>query len=110
MTLTEFLRARVAEDEQRAQVSIDHHEADEPWGYAHLEGDGPHIAAWSPWRVLEECRAKRELVELHDENSSIPGRETLSCWVCGDDYPCQTLRIMAIPYADHPQFHPGWRP
>jgi hypothetical protein len=58
-------------------------------------GAGPHRD-----RSLAECWAQRHLVHLHEE----PGHG------CPDSYPCTTLRIMALPYAHHPDFDERWRP
>ncbi|WP_181785090.1 DUF6221 family protein [Streptomyces phytophilus] len=74
-------------------------------------------------RVLAEIDAKRELLKLH-------GRATLRsgggaqyfatatvCRSCEPDHqfpelswPCPTLRTLARPYADHPEFREEWRP
>jgi len=74
-----------------------------------------HVARWSPARVLAECAAKRRIVELHrgqkalwddDENPL----EVVECPECGVLFPCPTLRLLALPYADHPDYREEWRP
>jgi hypothetical protein len=51
-------------------------------------------------RGLAECWAQRHLVHLHAE--PFHG--------CVEVSPCTTLRIMALPYAGHPDFEDNWRP
>src|SRR5690349_1649685 len=53
MTLTEFLLARIAEDELEANASL------EQWA----RGDGGTKARWV--RALAECEVKRRIVEWH---------------------------------------------
>ena len=152
VTLTEFLLARIAEDEAVARA------ADVPhWrpgdgnvsegGLYGLEGDGSddqkgwaiawfelgetnppradgrpgisganwqrhahensvHAARHDPARVLAECEAKRQIVELHSAEPGFPD-------FCGHDLrelPCSTLRLLALPYADHQDYMPEWKP
>jgi hypothetical protein len=51
-------------------------------------------------RAIAECWAHRHLVHLHEDPRH----------GCQDDYPCTTLRILALPYAHHPDFDDRWRP
>ncbi len=101
MTLTDFLLARIAEDEAAWLPA-----ATQPRraGKTHAR------------RHLAECEAKRRIVELH------PPRETHRGYpYCGgclqseeDDralyYDCPTLRALALPYADHPDYRDEWKP
>jgi hypothetical protein len=87
MTLTEFLLARVSDDEATAQrlmdwdeaprdrsIPWDNHAADGRavgWGFtavaAGLTSDvAAHIIRWDPTRVLAECAAKRRIVESYE--------------------------------------------
>lgn len=91
-----------------------------------------HIAAWDPARVLREIDAKRRLLDLHglvhrdvywlaedgeEETDEIP--------VCGHCVPrhsylphhskvpegvCDTVRLLALSYADRPGYREEWRP
>ena len=116
MTLTEFLLARIAEDEAAANV-------------AHRE---------SPARVLAECEAKRRIVEFHKSwpvlvqtpvtfepvDGTDPGHYTFRAtqqiaWTTeqeyrerfGDEPPAgPVLRHLAAVYADHPDYREEWRP
>lgn len=64
------------------------------------EADGAHIARWDPARVLAECEAKRRIVgyhsvpDPHDHGEGCPG--------------CDTMRALALPYADHPDYRAEW--
>lgn len=103
MTLTDFLLARIAEDEAA-------------WGP--IAG---RIAPWSvelhewttvtvdPARILARCEADRRIVEacttpmprfgqLPEDYERVPTDR--------DDI----LRALALPYADHPDYRDEWRP
>ena len=104
LTLTDFLLARIAEDEA------------EVLGAGHWDGDPEW---WLPdWvsreRLLADCKCKRRIVALHSlEPDPQPDENWLGlCAVCNsttEGYPCTTLRTLALPYADHPDFNPEWR-
>jgi hypothetical protein len=86
MTLTEFLLARIAEDEASATNWLRFEVRDGiPGNYA------------IPDRVLAECEAKRRIVGLID-----PDRNRWSVR--------NILGTLALPYADHPDYDEGWRP
>ena len=136
-TLTEFLLARIAEDEGDAQAAITIQsphwtcngydaavEVDvENWNLVSGEGtfetqvvydegaptlfQAEHIARWDPARVLAECEAKRRIVEMQAANDE--GRHQV-----GFHFRAQTiervLRLLALPYMDHPDYDEAWRP
>lgn len=70
-------------------------------------------------RPLAECEAKRRIVELHQPHQ--PADLYTGCRTClsdhtgirdewePDDWPCDTLRALAQPYADHPDCREEWR-
>jgi hypothetical protein len=102
--LVEFLKARLDEDEERARF-VQREQGDrsryetEPWRLSwHDEYD---LLCVEPSRVLAEVDAKRKLIEQH-----------IGYYGAGDDewWPVQTLRIMALPYASHPEYDESWRP
>jgi hypothetical protein len=79
--------------------------------------DSAHIAEWDPARVLREIDTKRQLLDEHqDVNDG-------SCGTCVDGewgypihggsspqrFPCRTLRLLALPYADRPGFREEWK-
>lgn len=123
MTLTEFLLARIAEDEESA------HEAGagewESWShrggnvelrdlvenqkrFAEVPSDrDEHIARHNPARVLAESEAKRRIVRISETAANrVPPK--------GDGYEearaRQTLRLLALSYADHRDYSPEWKP
>lgn len=86
----------------------------------HTEEQAAHIAANDPAWVLAGCEAKRGIVELHtrDHECTAPGDGyagvfagdgSLAREFDTDDKSCPTLRLLALPYADHPDFRPEWR-
>ena len=68
------------------------------------------IAAHDPARVLREIDAKRRIVDAH-ERGPMPKGGTADCAQCwGAVWPCPTLRLLALPFADRPGFQESWRP
>lgn len=158
MTLTEFLMARIAEDEKLARNAIQaryvEYETSPEWVYDgnpsgafaarrkgsedlaasvligqasswddSAQGGGRFARHWDPARVLAECEAKRCIVELHFTANGTSPDGPPCCnrcteWddypyrvVAGDDpWPCVTLKLLALPYASHPDYDPLWRP
>ena len=93
-TITEFLEARIAEDEKPAYY------------YGSL--------ALGTARVLAECAAKRAILKEHAEDG-------LYCDTCAEwwrsevgegppqvKYPCATVKALATVYADHPEYDKDW--
>lgn len=120
MTLVEFLLGRLGEDERHAHAALGilGHE-NEWWRWQRLHevpaitrADARHIERWSPRRVLTEVEAKRRIVELH--RRVYPGRDICdTCGMFGEsdvDWPCETLRLLALPFADHRDYRKEWRP
>lgn len=127
-TLTEFLLARIAEDEVVARAGGSITTLD--WEFANdaepsigcigmtiasveQPALGPHIARHDPARVLAECAAKRQIVELHHRVRDLIEMENLKrgpTWgcVCYGGWPCATIRALATVYADHPDFRAEW--
>jgi hypothetical protein len=112
MTLTEFLLARIVDDEEHAGY-LEACDCRSWWL-------GKDHAAGCPELVRAQCRALREVVQLHETiRAAYPGTSVESapcCRVCSaggeypGDFPCETLRILAVPYADHPDWREEWRP
>ena len=125
----------MAEDEAAARAGhfLDMYAPDGRWMLWDCEGatslgvhpaTSAHIARHDPARVLAECEAKRRIVEIHPDEHG-------TCFACSDgddggcsdpeccgsgpipmfkDWPCPTLRWLALPYADHEQYRDEWRP
>jgi len=104
MTLTEFLLARIAEDEEWVRHP----------DWCRAVADDQACDCDGPARVLAECEAKRRIVERHGGTNwgAAPGDPyPMMCDECQDAlWPCPTLRLLALPYADHPDYDEEWRP
>lgn len=64
-----------------------------------------HIARWDPARVLAEVEAKRRIVDRCEYEMS--GYAGTGAQVAT---PHLVLRLLALPYAAHPEYDPAWRP
>ena len=96
--LVEFLLARLAEDERipkmlEARGWLD----DDPGGPYEQGADGPYVEV-SARRVLAEVEAKRRIVErfVRGDTDDLWGPEIGA--------------LLALPYADHPDYRQEWRP
>lgn len=121
-TLADFLLARIAEDEAAATAALASRTRPRStppgrWiqstpGACVLDG-GPnsvarsatagviaHIARHDPARVLAECEAKRRIVGQVERNV----RDVTGGWLD------RILHLLALPYADHPDYRDEWRP
>ena len=112
MTLTEFLLARIAEDEAVAR-DWRHHR-----GKVSVLGGGTGYEAWcNPARVLAECEAKRRIVEQYEfhrdqvtayrnprwrdamnEDDKRNWHQAEARHRVAEDVAC----LLALPYAEHP--------
>lgn len=125
MTITEFLLARIEEDEELAraavqdgggerwQISVVHGamvQLDDgtEWGGETViydegrpgEEQAAHIARHDPARVLAECEAKREIVRLHATDAD--------CREARNRHGCETLIALVAVFSDHPDFRSEW--
>jgi hypothetical protein len=124
--LAEFLLARIAEDEEAARRagseswlhrSLMRHPTSRQSVYAEgreiaevEHADGWHIARHDPARVLAECEAKRRIVG-HLMRCLQPDEPDISPqyddgYIDALDF---ALKLLALPYADHPDYDPAWR-
>jgi hypothetical protein len=90
LTVSEFLLARIAEDEGTRAV---------PGGGRWAVVTDQEVAEAERWRA--ECEAKRRIVREHD---------AAGCDYCPevvDD--CPTLRALAAVYRDHPDYREEWQ-
>lgn len=117
MTLTEFLLARIAEDEAAARNagggaweswshragSLDLRDlVEDRKRFAEVPEDrDEHIVRWSPARVRAECEAKRAIVDLA-LSAEHAGQVLDGALING------ALAALALPYADHPDYDPEW--
>lgn len=112
MTLVEFLTARLDEREQEARIRL----ADTISQYGMSELD--------PDRLLAEVEAKRRIVNEHyvfqdavqacrqcsDKRAEDDPLVRADRWVTLVPGPCSTVRLLALPYADHADYRDEWRP
>jgi hypothetical protein len=105
MTLTEFLLARIAEDEAIAKRAEPHAEMFDPMYGEQFPVDA-HIEHWPPARMLAECEAKRRIVEWLPEDDVL-GDGWHDGWNHGHRY---AMQLLALPYVDHPDYQQDWRP
>jgi hypothetical protein len=68
--------------------------------------NGRHIARHDPARILAECEAKRRIVEAWADPFGQWNAPQADAARAQKDY---TLRLLALPYADHSDFDPAWR-
>lgn len=131
MEIAEFLLARIAEDETVAgdeavaratagTVVLGSAYDDQPNRVAlqdqiqeaviDLRRVRPWTSPWDPTRVLTECEAKRRIVEEAWQTSGDNYADWNGGWLDGQhEMATTTLRLLALPYADHPDFREEWR-
>lgn len=88
------------------------------------EADATFIAAHDPARVLREIDAKRRLLAPHkpglnpgmDSDDNDPSTWLPVCSTCQTtiahpgDWPCESVRLLVLPYADRAGYREAWRP
>ncbi|MEU3203554.1 DUF6221 family protein [Streptomyces cyaneofuscatus] len=123
--LVQFLRDRLDEDEQAIEAPETWTEFEESTrGTRRVDVDhsfervtactrawrGVHIARHDPARVLREVDATRRLVheyaQVADNDIDEP-YEYAYGWANGLG---RAVRLLALPYADHPDYRDDWRP
>ena len=65
------------------------------------EAQAAHIARHDPARVLAEVETKRRIIARVENHAFLMGRDEIH----GD-----LLRLLALTYADHPDYREEWRP
>lgn len=116
MTLTEFLLARIAEDDVAADYGAHAFDCNtfEVKRMPTIPGASYSLecTCGETRRRLAECEAKRGIVELHDGTHECSvydhtGAVDNCAWVVDGD--CSTLALLAEPYADHPDYQQEWK-
>ncbi len=84
-----------------------------------------HVARHDPARVLREVEAKRKMLEAHGqghecqhftasgEKSVVDGKPWVYYEAAHTEFTggiCDVLRLLGLPYADHPDYREEWRP
>lgn len=121
LTITDFILARVREEEELAHAALDHLGPELNWDAASV---GEHFDRWNPWRVESACIGRRLLLKAHRDAGpalvDLPGKAhellTATCATCGrsserpEPWPCYTIRVLALEWANHPDYWTEWRP
>ena len=107
--LARWLGAQFDEDEaeaRRGYLKAEPLPDFDGWDKGTTAGLPPAVAA----RVLREIEAKRSLVAAHERRPMSKG-DTADCAQCwGAVWPCTTLRLLALPFADTLGYQESWRP
>lgn len=132
--LVQFLRARLDEDEREARAAMWDEQSD-VWTArppqaryeqyivadycddgvvvvtpenADPDGVGRHIARHDPARVLVEVNAKRRALDHYQAvRTHAKGSEP---YILAEGAVRKQIQIMALPYADHPDYQETWKP
>jgi hypothetical protein len=99
MTLTEFLLARIEEDEADAKDGL------------YVQGDLGEMRRRN--RILGDVLVKREIIAIHTPDHECTTPEDGYAGVFMPDgggalRACPTLLYIALPYASHPDYDPTW--
>ena len=116
MDLTDFLLARIAEDEARAMTQRNQRAAFRSggWMFKAEDVEAAGVLIYRPARVLAECEAKRQAIkdawgdhlQIESEWGSCRGQAALEA---ANDYP-GVVQWLASVYADHADYCDEWRP
>lgn len=137
--LAEWLGQCIDEDERRIQATLARvrgwNRLNLPWLRAKRvdpevrQPEEMLLAEWDPDRLLLECDTKRRIIEMHKPTEAFPPGEELTypnaanlCQHCGPGdnweaeqepyghYPCDHLRLMALPYRERDGYREEWKP
>jgi len=122
MNITEFLEARIGEDEDLARTALvgmhgEHREASHYGDYVlGAERDSTpkqdeFITTWWPKRVLAECAAKRAIIEQHKSYVKEAAASVGIAFVGargGQEVTGDAIRVLAAVYAAHPDYQQEW--
>lgn len=112
-TLAAFLLARIAEDDEAATYATNRDGVGRGaggWGGWWL-GHYQHYSRWDPARVLAECAAKRRVVGRYE--GSLANRHAHPNDLASAGSVLALLgavKLLALPYANHPDYRPEWWP
>lgn len=132
--LITFLRERLDEDKDHAQVLTNAAKFIDAVPDFYGAGGPAAQDYWqhfTPARMLADAGAKRRILALHEPLPSAPDAPAdppvTICRECGPNtgrhgeidptgrsgdhwWPCPTLRLLALPYAGHPDYRQEWAP
>lgn len=111
-TLTEFLLARIAEEEAAlTEPDPTPHGRHLNDAYGTFDASCPtcrQLVSGSRDRGLAACKAHREVIAIATDQIRL-GREARG-WANWEDMAKQLLQAVASIYADHPEYREEWRP
>ena len=123
MDLTEFLTARVDEDEAAAKAAAAR--GGSIWPNSDYENRTPeleHARRHDPARALREVEAKRAILAAHMPGEFGYRQIEILCRTCvtghyvymdddaADPWPCVTVRALAAIWNGHPDYRDEWKP
>lgn len=112
--LAEFLRARL--DADAAEIAKQPDDAGEPLGAIGIWSSGDVISnteylILSKKRALREVEGKRRIITEYEEVSEWLNRPENRQHPAGEAHGLHTaLKLLALPYADEPDYDESWRP
>ena len=125
--LVAFIRARLDEDEATAKRVKPNQSPNELRAMVMREDSEPFLIVDSA-RVLREVEAKQRILDEHADDDgfcricTVEDRQENTLEEIRNDgpfmtivrrplwHPCPTLRLLALPYADHPDYREEWKP
>ena len=125
MDLAEFLANRLNEDDAVALAAGSCDYYDDIDESVPLADEVKHALRHDPARVLREVAAGRKILALHQISTTyVDSRDDdyrpikipeVQCFVCGwasdaAGSACETLRLLAAVYSDHPDYREEWKP
>jgi len=112
MTLTEFLLARFMDDEERCvfapvgKYRMERLDGREEKREADAQRMMDYVHRFQPDWVVDDIHAKRRIVDLAREARETDG----AGYATADAYMRDVLRLLALPYAEHPDYRDEWKP
>ncbi|MFD5065445.1 DUF6221 family protein [Streptomyces sp. NPDC058394] len=132
--LVQFLRDRLDEDEKMAGAA-----SESPWSVANGDyaklvygadqsavlcggcwggeasvfestDDVLHIVRHDPARVLAVVEAKRAAISHYEKLRSFAEKEHREEYILAEDVAATVIKMLVLPYADHPGYRDDWRP
>lgn len=96
LNITEFLEARIAEDEDRAR---------------YIQEYGDTGGMFRPARILAECAAKRAIIDMHQTYATDVTESVGIAQIgarCGQEATHGALKSLAAVYSAHPDYQQEW--
>lgn len=101
--MEEWLHQQLTDDERRAEAVRRDATAIHRGGDTVMAEQHMGRVRW----VLRDIEAKRRILVAHAEHATVPN----FCRTCGSTAgPCETKRLLALPYSDRPGYRTEWAP